>query len=191
MTWVLAPQWSPGTSTRRSRHGRGLTTCRSCRRPSARATPRRATGSGTWNPTAPPPTSGPHPCTHPSADKVHAAHATLCSPLGAPLHLRGPWGPCVVQPPANTPVTQTWARGRPTQGVSAALSPLWTPGTQLRPRPSPTGGSLFVASSSLGAGHGTCSSPPPPEVPVRPRDRTMAEGTWRHVGNHSRARGEG
>ncbi|CAD7685815.1 unnamed protein product [Nyctereutes procyonoides] len=73
VTWVLAPQCSTDTGTGWSHQGRPLTMCRTCRCLSARATPPRTTGSGTWSLTAPPPTSGPRPSTHPSTDKVHAA----------------------------------------------------------------------------------------------------------------------
>ncbi|XP_072577906.1 tektin bundle-interacting protein 1 isoform X1 [Vulpes vulpes] len=73
VTWVLAPQCSTDTGTGWSHRGRPLTMCRTCRCLSARATPPRTTGSGTWSLTAPRPTSGPRPSTHPSTDKVHAA----------------------------------------------------------------------------------------------------------------------
>nr|XP_054361019.1 tektin bundle-interacting protein 1 isoform X1 [Mirounga angustirostris] len=101
VTWVLAPQWSTGTGTGRSRRGRGLTTCRSCQRPGACATPRRTTGNGTWNLTVPPPSNGPHPSTRPPTDKVHAARHRPLQGLHprASVHLWGPRGPCVIQRP--------------------------------------------------------------------------------------------
>ncbi|XP_045400726.1 uncharacterized protein C19orf71 homolog isoform X1 [Lemur catta] len=81
------PQCSTGTGTRRSRSGGRPTTCPTCRRPSARATPPRTTASGAWNPTVPPHASGPHPSTRPPSDKGHAAPPPCgCLSLGTGGH---------------------------------------------------------------------------------------------------------
>ena len=72
--------------------------CGTCQRPSARATPPRTTGSGAWNPTVPPPTSGPRPSIHPVTDKDRAAArggsaGAQAPPLPPALGVRPPLGP--------------------------------------------------------------------------------------------------
>lgn len=81
-----APQWSTGTGTGWSHWAGCPTTCPTCQRSSAHATPPRATGSGTWNPTARPSASGPPLCTRPPSDKDRPSAGTPRLSLGCCPH---------------------------------------------------------------------------------------------------------
>lgn len=147
-----APQWSTGTGTGWSHRAGCPTTCPTCQRSSAHATPPRATGSGTWNPTARPSASGPPLCTRPPSDKDRPSAGTPRLSLG-----------CCPHPGPR-------ALGGQVKGVSSK-----SPGRQLRPVLA-VGSSLFTVSAILGAGGGAGLGSPD-QAPEQLSDDAVPE--WR------------